>query len=131
MLEAAKDGPLAPAVLAAKAGVSSGVSEDWQTFNRALPDLLLGGICRNGRTLSGRRGLSPIRVFRGNVTAEQIDLIVLDLILPDMHGHKVLSTLRLQKVHTPVLVLSGDATVESILRIITTSAAWFALAATK
>jgi len=40
------------------------------------------------------------------------DLIVLDLILPDMHGHKVLSTLRLQKVHTPVLVLSGDATVE-------------------
>ncbi len=35
------------------------------------------------------------------------DIIVLDLNLPDMDGHEVLKKLRLSKVETPVLILSG------------------------
>ncbi|EIZ79181.1 DNA-binding response regulator CtrA [Novosphingobium sp. Rr 2-17] len=35
------------------------------------------------------------------------DIILLDLDLPDIHGHDVLKRLRLAKVQTPVLILSG------------------------
>ena len=41
------------------------------------------------------------------------DLIVLDLQLPDMSGFEVLKSLRLAKVQTPVLILSGNAIVEA------------------
>ena len=41
------------------------------------------------------------------------DIIVLDLQLPDMSGYEVLKTLRLAKVRTPVLILSGNAIVEA------------------
>ncbi len=37
------------------------------------------------------------------------DIMVLDLNLPDMHGFDVLKKLRLAKVRTPILILSGDA----------------------
>src|SRR3954467_13431761 len=35
------------------------------------------------------------------------DLIVLDLNLPDMSGYDVLRSLRLAKINTPVIILSG------------------------
>ena len=35
------------------------------------------------------------------------DIILLDLNLPDMHGYDVLRKLRLSKVNTPILILSG------------------------
>ncbi len=35
------------------------------------------------------------------------DIIILDLNLPDMHGYEVLKKLRLSKVATPILILSG------------------------
>jgi two-component system cell cycle response regulator CtrA len=41
------------------------------------------------------------------------DLIVLDLQLPDMSGFEVLKSLRLSKVETPVLILSGNTVVEA------------------
>src|SRR4028119_258928 len=41
------------------------------------------------------------------------DIILLDLNLPDMHGYEVLKKLRLAKVGTPVLVLSGISEMES------------------
>src|ERR1700750_1422102 len=41
------------------------------------------------------------------------DIIVLDLQLPDMSGFEVLKTLRLAKIQTPVLILSGNAIVEA------------------
>src|SRR5947207_4760934 len=41
------------------------------------------------------------------------DIVVLDLQLPDMSGFEVLKTLRLAKVQTPVMILSGNAIVES------------------
>ncbi|HXJ00519.1 MAG TPA: response regulator transcription factor [Micropepsaceae bacterium] len=41
------------------------------------------------------------------------DIIVLDLKLTDMSGFEVLKALRLAKVQTPVLILSGNAIVEA------------------
>src|SRR5579871_3581306 len=41
------------------------------------------------------------------------DLITLDLSLPDMSGFEVLKSLRLAKVQTPILILSGNAVVEA------------------
>ncbi|MEQ9642718.1 MAG: response regulator transcription factor [Alphaproteobacteria bacterium] len=35
------------------------------------------------------------------------DIIILDLNLPDMHGYDVLKKLRVSKVETPILILSG------------------------
>ena len=35
------------------------------------------------------------------------DIIILDLMLPDMNGYEVLKNLRAAKVNTPVLILSG------------------------
>ena len=40
------------------------------------------------------------------------DLIVLDLGLPDMNGHEVLRQLRVSKIETPILILSGSAEVD-------------------
>ena len=40
------------------------------------------------------------------------DIILLDLNLPDMSGFEVLRSLRLSKVRTPILILSGLASVE-------------------
>ena len=44
------------------------------------------------------------------------DIILLDLNLPDMHGYDVLKKLRLSKVQTPVLILSGIAEMDSKVR---------------
>ena len=40
------------------------------------------------------------------------DIIMLDLNLPDMSGYEVLRTLRVSKVSTPILILSGIAGIE-------------------
>ena len=44
------------------------------------------------------------------------DLILLDLNLPDMSGHDVLRQLRLAKVETPILILSGEDDTDSKLK---------------
>ena len=44
------------------------------------------------------------------------DLILLDLNLPDMNGHEVLRQLRLARVETPILILSGSDDSESKLK---------------
>ena len=44
------------------------------------------------------------------------DIILLDLDLPDMSGYEVLKTLRVSKVKTPILILSGFAGIEDKVR---------------
>ncbi|MCR9130033.1 MAG: response regulator transcription factor [Alphaproteobacteria bacterium] len=44
------------------------------------------------------------------------DLILLDLILPDMPGFDVLKSLRVAKVDTPVMILSGNADIDNKVR---------------
>ena len=48
----------------------------------------------------GEEGVDLARLY-------DYDLIILDLNLPDMHGHDVLRKLRLAKIETPILILSG------------------------
>ena len=35
------------------------------------------------------------------------DLVLLDLILPEMHGHEVCQQLRIHRINTPLIILSG------------------------
>ncbi|MBP0656670.1 response regulator, partial [Mycobacterium tuberculosis] len=44
------------------------------------------------------------------------DIILLDLTLPAMSGYAVLRTLRVSKVKTPILILSGLAGIEDKVR---------------
>lgn len=44
------------------------------------------------------------------------DLITLDLNLPDISGHEVLRQLRLSRINTPILILSGDDSTDSKLK---------------
>jgi two-component system cell cycle response regulator CtrA len=44
------------------------------------------------------------------------DIILLDLNLPDMSGYEVLRSLRLAKIKTPILILSGMAGIEDKVR---------------
>ena len=49
----------------------------------------------------GEEGIDLARLY-------DYDIIVLDLNLPDMTGYDVLKKLRVSKIETPVLILSGD-----------------------
>ena len=44
------------------------------------------------------------------------DIILLDLNLPDMSGYEVLKMLRVAKVKTPILILSGLGAIEDKVR---------------
>ncbi len=44
------------------------------------------------------------------------DLILLDLNLPDMNGHEVLRQLRLARVDTPILILTGSTDTENKIK---------------
>ena len=44
------------------------------------------------------------------------DIIVLDLTLPDMNGFDVLKQLRVARVNTPILILSGTADIDTKVR---------------
>jgi two-component system, cell cycle response regulator CtrA len=57
-------------------------------------------------TSDGEEGIDIARHF-------EYDAIILDLNLPDMNGFEVLRTLRRARVDTPVIILSGSATVDA------------------
>ncbi|MDB2452921.1 response regulator transcription factor [Planktomarina temperata] len=44
------------------------------------------------------------------------DLILLDLVLPDINGHDVLRQLRVARIDTPILILSGETDTENKMR---------------
>ena len=56
-------------------------------------------------TDSGEEGIDLAKIY-------DYDIILLDLNLPDMSGYEVLRRLRLAKVETPVLILSGMGGIE-------------------
>jgi two-component system, cell cycle response regulator CtrA len=58
--------------------------------------------------------LGEVAVQRGKML--DYDIIVLDLILPDMSGYEVLQQLRAAGVHTPVLILSGLGEVDDKIK---------------
>ena len=80
--------------------------EDEATIAKSI-ELMLGTEGFNVYTTDlGEEGLDLGKLY-------DYDIILLDLNLPDMHGHEVLRKLRLAKVSTPVLILSGIGGMDS------------------
>lgn len=60
-------------------------------------------------TILGEDGLEFIKMYR-------YDLIILDLILPDVHGYEVLKEIRELQIDVPILILSGLNTSEEKIK---------------
>jgi two-component system, cell cycle response regulator CtrA len=83
--------------------------EDDPTIARAIELMLEGEKFNVYATDLGEEGLDLGRLY-------DYDIILLDLNLPDMHGYDVLKKLRVAKVQTPVLILSGNSEMDSKVR---------------
>lgn len=86
------------------------IVEDEPTTAKAIEFILSTKGFNVYTTDLGEEGLELARLY-------DYDIIVLDLNLPDMHGYEVLKHLRFAKVNTPVLILSGNAEMDSKLRL--------------
>src|SRR5215212_11165147 len=74
--------------------------EDDPAVSRSLALMLRSDTCIVDTTNLGEEGIELAQV-------NPYDLILLDLNLPDRSGYEVLRTLRVARVNTPVLILSG------------------------
>ena len=74
--------------------------EDDSSMAKSIELMLQGDGFNVYTTDLGEEGLDLGKLY-------DYDIIVLDLNLPDMHGYDVLKRLRLSKVETPILILSG------------------------
>jgi two-component system cell cycle response regulator CtrA len=75
--------------------------EDDPTTSRSIELMLTHANLNVYCTDLGEEGIDLAKLY-------DYDLILLDLNLPDMNGHEVLRQLRLAKVDTPILILSGS-----------------------
>jgi len=83
--------------------------EDEPTTARAIELMLTAEGFNIYSTDLGEEGLDLGKLY-------DYDIILLDLNLPDMHGYDVLKKLRVAKVQTPVLILSGISEMDSKVR---------------
>jgi two-component system, cell cycle response regulator CtrA len=83
--------------------------EDDPTTSKSIELMLTHANLNIYATDLGEEGIDLAKLY-------DYDLILLDLNLPDMNGHEVLRQLRLSKVDTPILILSGDDDTESKLK---------------
>ncbi len=83
--------------------------EDEPTTAKAIETMLTVEGFNVYNTDLGEEGLDLGKLY-------DYDIILLDLNLPDMHGYDVLKKLRVAKVQTPVLILSGVSEMESKVR---------------
>ena len=74
--------------------------EDDPTTSRSIELMLTHANLNVYCTDLGEEGLDLAKLY-------DYDLILLDLNLPDMNGHEVLRQLRLARIDTPILILSG------------------------
>ncbi|MEL6587215.1 MAG: response regulator transcription factor [Pseudomonadota bacterium] len=83
--------------------------EDDQTTSKSI-ELMLGSANLNVYcTDMGEEGIDLAKLY-------DYDLILLDLNLPDMNGHDVLRQLRMSRIETPILILSGSDDTENKIR---------------
>ena len=83
--------------------------EDDPTTSRSI-ELMLGHANFNVyATDLGEEGIDLAKLY-------DYDLILLDLNLPDMNGYDVLKKLRMSRVDTPILILTGEQDTESKIR---------------
>ncbi len=79
--------------------------EDDPTTSKSIELMLQNANFNVYVTNMGEEGIDLAKLY-------DYDLILLDLNLPDMHGHEVLRQLRNAKISTPILILSGYDTIE-------------------
>ena len=76
------------------------------------------------RSIALMLGHANFNVYTTDLGEEGIDLaklydyalILLDLVLPDINGHDVLRQLRVARIDTPILILSGETDTENKMR---------------
>ncbi|WP_431299997.1 response regulator transcription factor CtrA [Tabrizicola sp. BL-A-41-H6] len=83
--------------------------EDDPTTSRSIELMLTHANLNVYCTDMGEDGIDLAKLY-------DYDLILLDLNLPDMSGHEVLRQLRLSKVETPILILTGSDDTENKLK---------------
>ncbi len=83
--------------------------EDDPTTSKSIQMMLTHANLNVYATDLGEEGVDLAKLY-------DYDLILLDLNLPDMTGHEVLRQLRLAKIETPILILSGEDDTESKLK---------------
>ena len=83
--------------------------EDDPVTSRSIA-LMLGHANFNVYTTDlGEEGIDLAKLY-------DYDLILLDLVLPDINGHDVLRQLRVARIDTPILILSGETDTENKMR---------------
>ncbi|WP_136682781.1 response regulator transcription factor CtrA [Falsirhodobacter xinxiangensis] len=83
--------------------------EDDPTTSRSIELMLTHANLNVYCTDMGEDGIDLAKLY-------DYDLILLDLNLPDMSGHEVLRQLRLARVDTPILILSGSDDTDSKIK---------------
>ncbi|ENN91256.1 response regulator transcription factor CtrA [Bartonella bovis] len=83
--------------------------EDDKTTSQSIELMLKSGNFNVYITDLGEEGVDLGKLY-------DYDIILLDLNLPDMSGYDVLRTLRLAKIKTPILILSGMSSIEDKVR---------------
>ena len=83
--------------------------EDDPTTSRSIEMMLTHANLNVYATDLGEEGIDLAKLY-------DYDLILLDLNLPDMNGHDVLRQLRLARVDTPILILSGADDTENKIK---------------
>ncbi|WIV52039.1 response regulator transcription factor [Marivivens sp. LCG002] len=83
--------------------------EDDPTTSKSIELMLTHANVNVYSTDLGEEGIDLAKLY-------DYDLILLDLNLPDMNGHEVLRQLRMARIETPILILSGDDNTESKLK---------------
>ncbi len=83
--------------------------EDDPTTSKSIELMLTHANLNVYATDLGEEGIDLAKLY-------DYDLILLDLNLPDMNGHEVLRQLRMSRIDTPILILTGDDSTEGKIK---------------
>ncbi|SPJ22279.1 response regulator transcription factor CtrA [Palleronia abyssalis] len=83
--------------------------EDEPTTSRSIEMMLNHANLNVYCTDMGEEGIDLAKLY-------DYDLILLDLGLPDMHGYEVLRQIRLSRINTPILILTGADDTETKIK---------------